>query len=108
MTNDPVKARAAFTAARAEQAKAVQAQPEYGPALCVLGVIDAGLGRKDEALQEGKRAMELLPLEKDFSTGAHMIMYFAVIAAWLRKSSPASTWKRQHAFPVSPFTPTGD
>jgi TolB-like protein/Tfp pilus assembly protein PilF len=83
MTNDPVKARAAFTAARAEQAKAVQAQPEYGPALCVLGVIDAGLGRKDEALQEGKRAMELLPLEKDFSTGAHMIMYFAVIAAWL-------------------------
>jgi len=83
MTNDPAKARAAFTAARAEQEKAVQAQPEYGPALCVLAVIDAGLGRKDEALQKGRRAMELLPVEKDSINGAHLIEFFAVIAAWV-------------------------
>ena len=83
MTNDPAKKRAAFTAARAEQEKAVQAQPEYGPALCMLSVIDAGLGRKDEALQEGRRAMELLPVEKDSINGAHMIEYFALIAAWV-------------------------
>ena len=59
------KARSAFTAARAEQEKIVQAQPNYGPALCVLGLIDAGLGRKEEALREGRRAVELLPVEKD-------------------------------------------
>ena len=65
MTNDEDKARTAFTAARAEQEKVVQAQPNYGPALCVLGLIDAGLGRKEEALREGRRAVELLPVEKD-------------------------------------------
>src|SRR6266699_460263 len=43
MTEDDEKARSAFTAARAEQEKIVQAQPNYGPALCVLGLIDAGL-----------------------------------------------------------------
>jgi len=41
---------------RAEQEKIVQAQPNYGPALCVLGLIDAGLGLKEEALREGQRA----------------------------------------------------
>ena len=43
MTKDDAKARSAFTAARAEQEKIVQAQPNYGPAVCVLGLIDAGL-----------------------------------------------------------------
>src|SRR5438046_9501930 len=59
MTEDDEKARSAFTAARAEQEKIVQAQPNYGPALCGLGLIDAGLGRKEEALREGRRAVEL-------------------------------------------------
>ena len=82
MTNDAAKARSAFTAARAEQEKRVQAQPDYGPALCVLGLIDAGLGRKEEALREGRRAVELLPVAKDFTDGVQMIEYFAMIAAW--------------------------
>src|SRR5207248_10201039 len=62
MIKDEPKARAAFTAARREQEKRVQAQPDYGPALCVLGLIDAGLGRKEDALREGRRAIELLPV----------------------------------------------
>jgi len=37
MTKDEARARTAFEAARAQQEKIVQAQPEYGPALCVLG-----------------------------------------------------------------------
>jgi TolB-like protein/class 3 adenylate cyclase/Tfp pilus assembly protein PilF len=83
MTKDEAKARAAFTAARREQEKRVQAQPGYGPPLCVLGLIDAGLGHKEEALREGRRAMELVPVEKDFINGAHMIEYFAITAAWV-------------------------
>jgi serine/threonine-protein kinase len=83
MTKDEAKARAAFAAARTQQEKVVQAQPNYGPAVCVLGVIDAGLGRKEDALREGRRAVELLPVEKDSFNGAHMIEYFAVIAAWV-------------------------
>src|SRR6266568_6098412 len=83
MTKDDEKARSAFTAARAEQEKIVQAQPNYGPALCVLGLIDAGLGRKEEALREGRRAVELLPVEKDSMNGANMVKYLAMIAAWV-------------------------
>ncbi len=79
---DEGKARSAFTAARSEQEKIVRAQPKYGPPLCVLGLIDAALGRKEEALREGRRAIELLPVEKDAIRGAAMIKYSAMIAAW--------------------------
>src|SRR5438034_677829 len=47
------------------------------------GLIDAGLGRKEEALREGRRAVELLPVEKDAINGPAMIRYLAVIAAWV-------------------------
>jgi serine/threonine-protein kinase len=89
MTKDETKARAAFTAARAAQEKRVQAQPDYGGAVCVLGLIDAGLGRKEEALQEGRRAMELLPPEKDRINGTHMIEYFAINAGWVGENELA-------------------
>jgi len=82
MTKDDGKARTAFTAARAEQEKIIRAQPNYGPPLCVLGLIDAALGRKDEAMREGRRAVELLPVEKDSINGQLMIAYLAMIAAW--------------------------
>ena len=82
MIKDDDKARLAFTAARAEQEKIVQAQPDFGPPLCVLGLIDAALGRKEEALREGRRAVELLPVEKDALRGSAMIKYLAMIAAW--------------------------
>src|SRR6266545_3315122 len=82
MTNDEQKASAAFTAARAEQENVVRAQPDYAPALCVLGLIDAALGRKDEALREGRRSIELLPMTKDALNGSGMVFYFAMIAAW--------------------------
>jgi TolB-like protein len=82
MTKDAGKARVAFTAARAEQEKTVQAQPDYGPVLCMLGLIDAGLGHKKEAIREGRHAVELLPVEKDAINGPLMHEYFAMIAAW--------------------------
>jgi serine/threonine protein kinase/tetratricopeptide (TPR) repeat protein len=82
LTKDEDKARAAFTAARTLQERAVQDEPDYGPPLCVLGLIDAALGRKEEALREGRRAVELLPVEKDAINGPLMIKYLAMIAAW--------------------------
>jgi serine/threonine-protein kinase len=83
MTNDHGKAVTAFTAARAEQEKVMQAHPDYAPGLCVLGLIDAALGRKDEALREGRRAVELLPITKDALNGSGIVFYFAMIAAWV-------------------------
>jgi tetratricopeptide (TPR) repeat protein len=75
-------ARQAFNAARQEQERAVQQQKDHGPALCALAWIDAALGNKEQALQEGRRAMELMPVEKDTINGQRMIAYFALIAAW--------------------------
>jgi TolB-like protein/Flp pilus assembly protein TadD len=83
MLKDENKARAAFRALRPEQEKIVQAQPDYGPAVCTLALIDAGLGRKEEALREIQRAVELTPVEKDSLNGADMIQYAAVVAAWV-------------------------
>jgi serine/threonine protein kinase/tetratricopeptide (TPR) repeat protein len=83
MTNDEAKARSAFSAARLEQQKIIDAQPNYGPALCVLGLIDAGLGRKSEAVREGSQAIEFLPLTKDAVGGAELVKYLATIAAWV-------------------------
>jgi TolB-like protein/Tfp pilus assembly protein PilF len=82
MTKDEARARTAFEAARTQQEKIVQAQPDYGPTLCVLGLIDAALGRKDLALDEGRRAIALTPVEKDVSNGSRVLQYFAITAAW--------------------------
>jgi tetratricopeptide (TPR) repeat protein len=82
MTKDEARAHTAFEAARARQEKLVQAQPDYGPTLCVLGLIDAALGRKDLALDEGRRAIALMPVEKDVVNGSRVLQYFAITAAW--------------------------
>jgi serine/threonine protein kinase/tetratricopeptide (TPR) repeat protein len=83
MAKDEPKARSAFTSARAEQEKLVRAYPDDAGALCVLGLIDAGLGGKEEALREGRRAVALLPMEKDALNGTRMITCLATIAAWV-------------------------
>jgi TolB-like protein/class 3 adenylate cyclase/Tfp pilus assembly protein PilF len=82
MTHDDAKAHAAFATALDQQVQAVQMQTEYAPAICALGLINAALGRKEEALREGRRAVELLPVAKDAINGVHMIEYLAIIAAW--------------------------
>ncbi len=81
MTNAGAGAQAAFAAARAEQEKIVQAQPNFAQELVFLGLIDAGLGRKEEALREGRRAVELV--KKDAIEGVVLAKYLAMIAAWV-------------------------
>jgi len=83
MLKDENKARSAFEASRPEQEKIVQEQAEFGPAICILALIDAGLGRKEEALREIRRAVELVPMEKDSTNAIHMIHYSAIVYAWV-------------------------
>jgi serine/threonine protein kinase len=104
MTNDTDKARSAFTAARAAQEKIVQDQPNYGPPLCVLGLIDAALGRKEDALREGRRAVELLPVEKDAINGPRMIAHLAMIAAWAGEKDLACEQLAMAIHPPAPVT----
>ena len=79
---DATVARAAFTVARAEVEKTTHDQPDYAQGLIILGLIDAGLGRKDDAIREGRRAIELVPVSKDAIDGADFILNLAVIYAW--------------------------
>ena len=79
---DLVAAQSAFTAAHAAQEAKVRAQPDAAPALSMLGLIDAGLGRKEEALREGRRAVELMPIAKDLTDGPQLVYNLAWIYAW--------------------------
>jgi TolB-like protein/Flp pilus assembly protein TadD len=83
MAKDDDKARSALNFARAKQEKIVDNQPNFGPSWCALGLIDAALGRKEEALREGRRAVELVPLDKDAIRGGAMAKSLAMIAAWV-------------------------
>lgn len=80
---DMDSAQTAFTAARAVEEKIVGEQPDYAPAWSRLGLIDAALGRKEDAVREGRRACELLPLSKDSFDGASYITNLAMIYAWV-------------------------
>ena len=84
--------QAAFKRARSEIDKLLQNDPDYGEALCVLGMIDAALGRKEEAIREGRRATELLPVAKDSINGAILVKYLAAIYAWTGDKDAAIEW----------------
>ena len=56
-------------------------QPEDGKPLIVLAQIDAALGRKEDALREGERAIELVPVEKDALLGGMLLSRLAGIYA---------------------------
>jgi tetratricopeptide (TPR) repeat protein len=79
---DRTAAHAAFTTARKELEKIVRNQPDYAAALCALGVIDAVLGNKEEAIKEGERAIELIPANKNAIEGAMLMQYLAATYAW--------------------------
>ena len=82
MEGNSAKATAAFTVARDAVAKAVDKQPDFAGTLSLLGVIDAALGRKEEALREGRHACDLLPISKDALGGVALATNLAQIYAW--------------------------
>ena len=77
MRADQPAARAAFTNARKELEKMVRDQPDYAEALCALGVTDAALGNKEDAIREGRQAVELIPVSKSAIEGPLMMQYLA-------------------------------
>jgi TolB-like protein/Tfp pilus assembly protein PilF len=79
---DEPTARDAFTNARKELEQTLRSQPNYAQALCALGVVDAALGNKEDAIREGERAVELMPVSKSAIDGSMLTQYLAVIYAW--------------------------
>ena len=62
--------------------KSVREQPDNAQAWSLLARVDAALGRKEEAIEEGRRACELLPFSKDALSGIYPIRSLAWTYAW--------------------------
>jgi TolB-like protein/predicted Ser/Thr protein kinase len=79
---DELKAREAWTAAR--QALEVKPQTHHDDPrmLAVLAQIDAGLGRKEQAVSEGRRAVDLMPISKDAYDGPLVLQGLAQVYVW--------------------------
>jgi TolB-like protein/tetratricopeptide (TPR) repeat protein len=82
LRGDDAGFHATFSRARTEAAKLVAEQSDYAEALCVLGMLDAALGNRDDAIREGRRAVELLPVTKDSIIGPLLVQNLALIYAW--------------------------
>ena len=86
---DRQRAQTALTAGRAIFERTTREQPGYAQAWSYLGLTDAMLGRRDDAIVEGKRACEILPYEKDSWTGPAFMTYLAAIYAWCGEKDAA-------------------
>ena len=87
LKGDGPAARAAFMKARTQLEEELRLHPESIGLFSDLGLIDAALGRKQEALSEGRRAMELVPSVPEAMTGWYSNegfakTRFAMICAW--------------------------
>jgi len=79
--NDAARARIDFEAARPALEKTVADSPQDATRHAQLGLLYAFMGRKEEALREGRRAVELKPVARDVIEGAVVQAFQALIFA---------------------------
>jgi TolB-like protein/Tfp pilus assembly protein PilF len=72
---DSAKAKTLFSEVYAKYQAAVKERPEDWDRHLALGLAAAGLGLKDEAIAETRRATELLPLSRDAFAGSEYLGY---------------------------------
>jgi TolB-like protein/Tfp pilus assembly protein PilF len=87
--NDKEKAVSAFKRARPIAEKALRESPNDASRHVILGMILAGLGEKELAIAEGKRAVELLPESEDALDGPKTTIALAQIYTWTGQSDQA-------------------
>lgn len=86
---DDTKAREAFTLTRATIEAQLAEQRDNPLLIATIGLLDAGLGRKEEAVREGRRAVELRPIAQDADDGATVLTSLAMIYAWVGDTNAA-------------------
>jgi tetratricopeptide (TPR) repeat protein len=79
---DSAAANSAFTAARAILEQRLAIKFEDARTIAVLAQVDAGLGHKELAIQEGQHAVDLMPLSKDVYDGALVLEGLAQVYTW--------------------------
>jgi TolB-like protein/Tfp pilus assembly protein PilF/tRNA A-37 threonylcarbamoyl transferase component Bud32 len=94
LKGDVAAARAAFMKARTELEEELRVHPDSMGLLCDLGLIDAALGRKEEALSAGRRAIELVPTAQEpmfgqYTNEGFARTRFAMICAWVGETDLA-------------------
>jgi TolB-like protein/Flp pilus assembly protein TadD len=77
--NDAVSAQKTFENARAFFEAAVKESPNSAERHANLGLVDAFLGRKEEAIREARRAVEIKPESKDALDGSILSAYLALV-----------------------------
>ncbi|MDE2460504.1 MAG: hypothetical protein KGL98_04590 [Gammaproteobacteria bacterium] len=76
---DRAGAAALYRALHTEAEAAARERPGDWDRHLALGFTAAGLGMKDEALREGRKAAELLPIDRDAFAGPEVLSYIARI-----------------------------
>jgi serine/threonine-protein kinase len=87
--NDKQKARSAFERGRTIAENLVREGPNDAARHARLGLMLAGLDRKEEAIAEGKRAVELLPESQDALDGPNITLALARICTWTGETDQA-------------------
>jgi serine/threonine protein kinase/Tfp pilus assembly protein PilF len=84
--DDKEKARGYFEGARDnfEESLAQNVRDSWfeAHALAYIAEIDAGLGRKEDAIREGRKAVELWPVNRDAVLGQDVATYLAIVYMW--------------------------
>jgi tetratricopeptide (TPR) repeat protein len=78
-----------FEAAR-DRLKLKSEQDPVDPGLLsALGMFDAALGRKQEAIEEAKHAVEMVPISRDAEKGPGLVTNLAIVYGWLQEPESA-------------------
>ena len=86
---DKMKAQAAFEHARPVAKQLVLNAPSDRVVTLSLGAVLAGLGQEEDAINEGKKAVELLPESEDAFDGPKAAAALAEIYAWVGEHDKA-------------------
>jgi tetratricopeptide (TPR) repeat protein len=88
-SGDKQKALAAFAAARqkiettrGDKPEDAAYNPEHAAYFGDVAKVDAGLGRKEAAIREARRAVDLTPIAKDSQWGPLFVANLALVYAW--------------------------
>lgn len=92
---DKEKAHAAFASARKTLEQRLTIKPDDARTIAVLAQVDAGLGRKEQASAEGRRAVDLMPLSRDAYDGMLVLQGLAQVYTWTGENEKALDLLRQ-------------
>jgi TolB-like protein len=79
---DRTRAQTAFAKTRIILEARLNQKPDDPRTLAVLAQVDAGLGKKEEALREASRAVELMPMTRDAYDAPLVLQGLAQVYTW--------------------------